>query len=76
MELELILVLSTIDRDLFRDEFYGLHWFSLHGYFSIMHACMAMVELAILYPPFMPFFTVQLLHHLDRVDGDRKPALS
>ena len=47
MELELLLVLSFIDRDLFRDEFYGMHWFFSCGYYSIMHACMAMVEPAI-----------------------------
>lgn len=65
------------DRDLLRDESYGLHWFFLPcGCYSIMHACMAMVEPAISHPPFMPFFTVQPLHHLDRVVGGRKPALS
>ena len=58
MELEFSLVLSTFDRDLFPDEFYGLHWFFLGGYCSIMHACRVMVEPAILHPPFMPFFTV------------------
>ena len=46
------------------------------GYYSIMHACMAMVQQAIFHPPFMPFFIVQPLHHLDRVVGGRKPALS
>ena len=39
MELEFLLVLSTFDRDLYRDESYGLHWvFSLRILFT--HACM------------------------------------
>ena len=40
-----------------------------------MHACRAMVEPAILHPPFMPFFTVQPLHHLDRVVGGPKACI-
>ena len=51
-------------------------YFFLCRYYSIMHACMAMVEPVILHPPFMPFFTVQALHHLGRVVGGWKPALS
>lgn len=58
MELEFLLVLSTFDRDLYRDESYGLHRFFLCGYCSVMHACRAMAEPAILHPSFMPFFTV------------------
>ena len=38
MELEFLLVLSTFDRDLYRDESHGLHWMVLCGYCSIMHA--------------------------------------
>lgn len=77
MELELLLVLSILDRDIFHDESMDcIGSFLSCGYCSIMHACMAMVEPAILHPPFMPFFTVQPLHHLDRVVGGRKPALS
>ena len=49
-------------------------YFFLCGYYSIMHVCMAMVEPVILHPPFIPFFTVQALHHLDRAVGGWKPA--
>ena len=37
MELEFLLVLSTFDRDLHRDESYGLHWSVL--WISFNHAC-------------------------------------
>lgn len=40
MELELLLVLSVIDRDFFRDEFYGLHWLFLPLRILFNHACM------------------------------------